>query len=70
MIKLPFTCFLILTTLLLQGCAVTAIGTGIAAVEYADAKQTEAKQSCQKNYNDYLKVAKNPIPLSEYCANQ
>lgn len=54
----------------LQGCAVAAIGAGVAAVKYANAKKTEAKQSCYKNYNDYLKIAKKPIPLSEYCAEK
>lgn len=54
----------------LQGCAVAAIGAGIAAVKYGNAKKTEAKQSCYKNYNDYLKIAKKPIPLSEYCADK
>jgi hypothetical protein len=61
---------IILAILQLQGCAVAAIGAGIAAVKYANAKKTEAKQGCYKNYNDYLKIAKKPIPLSEYCAEK
>lgn len=60
----------ILTISQLQGCAVAAIGAGIAAVKYGNAKKMEAKQSCQKNYNDYLKIAKKPIPLSEYCSEK
>lgn len=54
----------------LQGCAVAAIGAGIGAVKYANAKKAEAKEGCHKNYNEYLKVAKKPIPLSEYCAEK
>ncbi|HHF7372718.1 hypothetical protein [Legionella bozemanae] len=54
----------------LQGCAVAAIGAGIGAVKYANAKKAEAKEGCHKNYNEYLKVAKKPIPLSEYCSEK
>ncbi|QLZ68463.1 hypothetical protein FOLKNPGA_01242 [Legionella sp. PC1000] len=54
----------------LQSCAVAAIGAGVAAVKYANAKKIEANEGCKKNYNDYLKVAKKPIPLSEYCTNK
>ncbi|HFD7915695.1 TPA: hypothetical protein ACF58N_003290 [Legionella pneumophila] len=50
----------------LQGCAVAAIG----AVKYANAKKAEAKEGCHKNYNEYLRVAKKPIPLSEYCSEK
>ena len=50
----------------LQGCAVAAI---IAAVKYGDSAKIKAKQKCLKNYNEYLKIAKHPIPLSKYCGD-
>lgn len=50
----------------LTGCAVAAI---VAAAKYGSAKKIEAKQGCQKNYNEYLKIAKNPISMSQYCGD-
>jgi len=56
---------IIMAILQLQGCIVAAVGAGIAAVKYANSQKTEA---CLKNYNEYLKVAKKPMSLSQYCA--
>lgn len=68
-LKIVFVLSIIATILHLQGCVVAAVGAGIAAVKYGNAKKMEAKQGCLKNYNDYLKVAKDPIPLSKYCGD-
>lgn len=54
-------------TVHLQGCAVAAL---VAATKYGNAKKEEARQGCQKNYNDYLKVAKNPMTMAQYCGDQ
>ncbi|CAH15327.1 hypothetical protein lpl1090 [Legionella pneumophila str. Lens] len=43
------------------------MGAGIAAVKYGNARKAEVKQTCLKNYNDYLRLTKNPVPLSKYC---
>lgn len=67
---LSLSVVIILVILQLQLCAVAAIGAGVAAVKYANARKAEAKEGCHKNYNEYLKVAKKPIPLSEYCAEK
>ena len=50
----------------LQGCAVAAI---VAAVKYGDSAKIKAKQGCLRNYNNYLKLAKHPISLSQYCGD-
>lgn len=49
----------------LQSCAIAAV---VAAVKYGNAKKMEAKAKCQQNYNNYLKVSKNPISLNKYCS--
>lgn len=48
----------------LQGCMIAAV---VAATKYGNAKKMEAKNGCQKNYNEYLKVTKKPMPLEQYC---
>lgn len=53
----------------LQGCVVAAVAAGVAAVKAANAKKIEAKEGCLKDYNEYLKVTKHPIPLSKYCSD-
>ena len=48
-----------------------AIGAGIAAVKYGNAKKKEAKSQCDKEYNKYLSVMyknhKKPMTYQEYC---
>ena len=67
--RLLLASLLTITCLQLQGCAVALIAAGVAAVKASNAKKMEAKQGCLKEYNDYLKVAKHPIPLSKYCGD-
>ena len=42
---------------------VAAVGAGIGAVKYANAKKMEAKVKCNDSYNTYLKL----ISMDEYC---
>jgi hypothetical protein len=60
-----------LSGLLLQGCMVAAIGAGVGAVKWANAKKLEAHTKCLDSYNTYLKVTskshQKPVSLSEYC---
>jgi hypothetical protein len=63
-----------LISLMLQGCMVAAIGAGIGAVKYANAKKTEAKAACNESYNRYLSVMlknhKTPMSLNDYCKEE
>ena len=60
-----------LTTLMLQGCLVAAVGAGVGAVKWANAKKMEAKTKCNDSYNTYLglmiKSHKKPMDIEEYC---
>jgi len=60
-----------LSTLMLQGCMVAAVGAGVGAVKLANAKKLEAKVKCNDSYNVYQKQMiqsnRKPIPLDEYC---
>ncbi len=62
-----------LSALMLHGCMVAAVGAGIGAVKWANAKKMEAKVKCQESYNTYLslmlKSKKKPISMDEYCKN-
>ena len=64
---------IVISTLLLQGCMVAAVGAGVGAVKWANAKKVEAKAKCQDSYNTYLglmiKSNKKPVTLDEYCKN-
>lgn len=63
-----------LISLVLQGCMVAAIGAGIGAVKYANAKKTEAESKCNDSYNTYLSVMlknkKTPMTLNDYCKKE
>ncbi len=61
----------VLTTIMLQGCMVAAVGAGIGAVKWGNAKKMEARAKCQESYNTYLglmlKSKKKPVNMDEYC---
>ena len=50
---------------------VAAVGAGIGAVKYANAKKMEAKVKCNDSYNTYLKLMikshQKPMSMDEYC---
>ena len=60
-----------IASLSLQGCIVAAIGAGIGAVKYGNAKQSEAQAKCKESYNNYMalmiKSGKKAMSLEEYC---
>ncbi|MFI4957519.1 MAG: hypothetical protein ACHQAX_09990 [Gammaproteobacteria bacterium] len=60
-----------LSPLMLQGCIVAAIGAGIGAVKYGNAKEQEADVACKNSYNNYLErmegKEKKPMTLYDYC---
>jgi len=62
---------IVLVSSMLQGCMVAAIGAGISAVKYANAKKAEAQAKCNESYNRYLSVMlknkQKPMSLQEYC---
>ncbi len=59
------------STFMLQGCLVAAVGAGVGAVKWANAKKMEAKVKCNDSYNSYLglmlKSHKSPMNMDEYC---
>ena len=59
------------STLLLQGCLVAAVGAGVSAVKWGNAKKLEAKVKCNDSYNNYvslmIKSNKTPISIDAYC---
>jgi hypothetical protein len=60
-----------LISIMLQGCVVAAVGAGVGAVKYANAKKKEADVSCKNSYNNYLErmddMGKKPMTLHDYC---
>lgn len=70
-IKNTILAVILLSPLLLQGCMVAAIGAGIGAVKYANAKKTEARADCSHRYNEYVKLmmksGKQPMDIAVYC---
>ncbi len=61
-----------LMSLLLQGCAVAAVGAGVGAWKAGNAQKTQADAACKNAYNGYLdrmqkNDSKNVIPLDQYC---
>ena len=62
--KIAFIVSISIISLQLQGCGVAML---VAATKYGNAKKVEARQGCLKNYNEYLKVAKTPMSLDQYC---
>lgn len=55
----------------LSGCAVAAIGMGIAAVKWGNAKKREAQAKCDEAYNNYIdviaKTKQKPMTRDQYC---
>ena len=62
---------IVLSTFMLQGCLVAAVGAGVGAVKWANAKKMEAKVKCNDSYNTYLglmlKSKKTAMSMDEYC---
>jgi len=62
---------IMLSSLMLQGCMVAAIGAGVGAVKWANSKKMEAKVKCNDSYNTYLglmlKSKKSAMSIDEYC---
>jgi hypothetical protein len=61
-----------LMSLLLQGCAVAAVGAGVGAWKAGNAQKAQADAACKTAYNDYLEHMQkidpeNIIPLDQYC---
>ena len=61
----------VLSIFMLQGCLVAAVGAGVGAVKWANAKKMEAKVKCNDSYNTYLglmlKSKKSAMSMEEYC---
>lgn len=70
-----------IASLSLQGCLVAAIGSGVGAWKWGDAKKAEAETKCKKEYPNYfnsmdkinkMKISRHEKPetivtLNEYC---
>lgn len=69
-IKIIILSFISLSSL--QGCMVAAVGAGVGAVKWGNAKKMEAKSQCRESYNKYLNLMiknhKKPMSIEEYCS--
>ena len=55
----------------LEGCAVAAVGVGIAAYQWGTAKNFEVQTKCKESYTRYIKsmheIKQKPVTIQEYC---